>query len=65
MSNEQKQVPEPKPGPGKVFFYTAKKFGVPILKASIKIENGSSGEGKLLYQIHASVESLPSDSYSE
>jgi hypothetical protein len=56
--NEQKQVREPKLGPGKVFVYTAKKFGVPILKASIKIENGSSGEGKLLYRIHASVESL-------
>lgn len=58
-SHEQKQVPGPKPGPGTVFFYTAKKFGVPILKASIKIENGSSGEGKLLYQVHATVESLP------
>ena len=57
--NEQKQVLGPKPGPGRVFFYTAKKFGIPILKASIKIENGSSGEGKLLYQVHASVESLP------
>jgi len=58
-SDEQKQVPESKPGPGKVFSYTAKKFGVPMLKASIKIENGSSREGKLLYQIHASVETLP------
>ena len=57
--DEQRQVPEAKPGPGKVFFYTAKKFGIPILKASIKIENGSSREGKLLYQIRASVESLP------
>lgn len=57
-SDEQKQVPEPKPGPGKTFFYTAKKFGIPILKASIKIQNGSSKEGKLLYQVHASVESV-------
>jgi hypothetical protein len=56
--DEQKQVPEPKPGPGKVFSYTAKKFGIPILKASIKIENGSSEQGKPLYQIYASVESV-------
>jgi hypothetical protein len=58
-SDEQKQVSEPKPGPGKVFSYTAKKFGIPMLKASIKIENGSSEQGKPLYQIHASVESVP------
>ncbi len=57
-SDEQKQIPEPKPGPGKVFFYTAKKLGIPILKASIRIENGSSEKGKPLYQIHASVESV-------
>jgi hypothetical protein len=57
--SEQERIPESKPGPGKAFFYTAKKFGVPMLKASIKIENGSSKEGKLLYQIRASVETLP------
>jgi hypothetical protein len=54
----QKQMPQPKPGHGKVFLYTAKKFGVPILNASIKIENGSSQQGKSLYQVHASVDSL-------
>jgi len=57
-SNEQKLLPELKPGPGKTFFYTAKKLGVSILKASIRIENGSSSEGKPLYEIRASVESL-------
>ena len=56
--NGQKQIPEPIPGPGRVFLYTAKKFGVPILKASIKIENGSSEQGRPLYQVHASVDSL-------
>jgi hypothetical protein len=56
--NEQKQIPEPKLGPEKVFIYVAKKFGIPILKASIKIENGSSKQGKPLYQISASVDSL-------
>jgi hypothetical protein len=56
--DEQKQIPEPKPGPGRVFVYTAKKFGVTVLKASIKIENGSPEQGKPLYQISASVDSL-------
>ncbi len=56
--NGQKQPLEPKPGPGRVFLYTAKKFGLPILKASIKIENGSSEQGRPLYQIRASVDSL-------
>jgi len=56
--NEQKQIPEPKPGPGKVFIYVAKKFGVPILKASIKIENGPSEQGIPLYHISASVDSF-------
>ena len=53
---ERERIPESKPGPGKVFFYTAKKFGIPMLKASIRIENGSYKEGRLLYQIHVSVE---------
>ena len=56
--NEQRQIPELKPGGGKSFIYTAKKFGVPILKATIKIENGSSEQGKPLYQILARIESL-------
>ncbi len=43
---------------GKCFIYTAKKFGVPILKATIKIENGSIEHGKPLSQIYANVESL-------
>jgi len=57
-SNEQKQIPELQPGPKKVLTYTANKFGVPILKASIKIANGSSEQGEPLYQIYASVDSL-------
>lgn len=56
--NEQKQIPELKPGSEKVFIYVAKKFGVPILKASIKIKNGPSKQEKPLYQISASVDSL-------
>jgi len=56
--NEQRQIPELKPGGKKIFIYTTKKFGVPILKATIKIENGSSEQGKPLYQILAMIESL-------
>ncbi len=57
--DERKQIPDHPPGPGKVFLYTAKKLGVSILKASIKIENGSSEQGMPLYRIHASVSSVP------
>lgn len=58
-SDGQKGVSEPSNGSGEIFLYTAKKFGVPILKASIKIGNGSLEQGKPLYQIHADVYSLP------
>jgi hypothetical protein len=35
------------------------KYGIPILKASIKIVNGSFEQGRSLYQIQAHVDSLP------
>lgn len=54
---KQEQAPELKPIPERVFFYTATKLGLPILKASIKIANGSTSEGKPLYEIRASIES--------
>jgi len=57
-SNGQRQIPESKLGTREVFFYTAKRFGVPILNASIIIENGASEQGKLIYQIQASIDSL-------
>ena len=53
---EQNRIEEPRSG--KCFIYTAKRFGVPILKATIKIENGSIEHGKPLSQIYANVESL-------
>ena len=56
---ERDQIPEHRPGPGKTFLYTAKKFGIPILKASIKIENGSSEQGTPVYRIDASVSTIP------
>ena len=58
--NDQKQGPGIEPGAGKIFFYTAKKFGIPILKATIKIENGYFEKGKPSYQIQAQVDSLQS-----
>jgi hypothetical protein len=54
----QKQVSEPATGTGKVFLYTAKKLGLPFLKATIKIENGTMELGRPLYQVHANVDSL-------
>jgi hypothetical protein len=56
--NDQRETNDPRFGSGKSFLYTAKKFGIPILKASIKIGNGSSEQGKPFYQIEAYVDSL-------
>ena len=52
------QGPASGPGPGKVFLYTAKKMGIPVLKASLHIENGPSLPGKPLYQIRVEVSSV-------
>jgi hypothetical protein len=46
-------------GSGKSFLYTASKVGIPIFKASIKIENGFSDQGRSLCRIQAHVRSLP------
>ena len=54
----KKPVSESPPGPGKVFLYTAKRFGVPFLKASIKIGNGVVEQGKPIYRVQADVDSL-------
>jgi len=49
---------KPFAGSEKVFRYSAVSFGVPILKASIRIENGTSEQGRPIYQIRASIYSL-------
>jgi hypothetical protein len=52
------QTSQSSSGAGKIFHYTATKFGVPIFKATIKIDNESPHQGKSLLQIHASFHSL-------
>ena len=52
------QRPVSGPGPGKVFLFTAKKLGVPVLKASLHIENGPSSQGKSLYQVRVEISSV-------
>ena len=42
----------------KVFRYSAMSFGVPILKASIRVESRTSEQGRPIYQIRASIYSL-------
>src|SRR4030067_499101 len=49
---------DPENGSEKDFHYTAKKLGIPILKAIIRIGNGYSEQGKNLYKIEAQVISL-------
>jgi hypothetical protein len=57
-SDGQGLVREPENGSEKTFYYSAKKLGIPILKATIRIGNGYSEQGKNLYKIEAQVISL-------
>jgi hypothetical protein len=54
--------PGPGPGHGPVqatsFLYTGKRFGVPVLKAFIKIENGVFEQGRPICQIKAHIDSI-------
>jgi Protein of unknown function (DUF3108) len=53
------QTSQSSSGIGKVFHYKATRFGIPIFKATIKIDHESFYQGKSLFQIHASFFSLP------
>jgi hypothetical protein len=57
-SSDQNKVPEKSSGSGTSFLYTGKRFGIPFLKAYIKIENGSFEQGKPICQIQAHVDSV-------
>jgi hypothetical protein len=52
------QTSQSSSGIGKVFHYKATRFGFPIFKATIKIDNEFFHQGKPLLQIHASFQSL-------
>lgn len=55
---EQGQVAGTENGLKKTFHYTAKKLGLPILKATIAIGNGYLEGGKSFYKVEAQVVSL-------
>ena len=54
----QPQISQLPSGKGKTLVYTATRFGVPILKATIKIEDGFVDQGKSLFQVQAFFHSL-------
>lgn len=60
---EEEKIPKNGDFWGRTFFYTAKKWGIPILKASIKIENGMEKERKPCLRVEARVDSLPNVKY--
>jgi hypothetical protein len=57
--NGPQQTSQSSSGFGRVFHYSATRFGIPIFKATIKIDNESFHQGKSLFQTHASFQSLP------
>lgn len=54
----QEPVSESGNGPQRTFHYSAKKLGIPILKAMINMGNGVSEGGRPLYRIDAQVTTL-------
>lgn len=54
----QSEISQPPSGKGKTLVYTATRFGVPILKATIKIEDGFVDQEKSLLQVQAFFYSL-------
>jgi Protein of unknown function (DUF3108) len=56
--DSQSEISQPPSGKGKTLVYTATRFGVPILKATIKIEDGFVDQGKSLLQVQAFFYSL-------
>lgn len=55
---EQDRILGPENGSEKTFIYIAKKLGLPVMKATIRIGNGYSEQGKHLRKIEAQVVSL-------
>jgi hypothetical protein len=49
---------DPEQSTGKLFLYTAKRLGIPILKASLYIGNGSSAAKKSIYRIRVEIVSV-------
>jgi len=47
----------------KVFLFIAKKLGIPILRGSIEITQGSLENGKPIYRIQASIDSIRSPGF--
>jgi hypothetical protein len=56
--DSQPQISQLPSGKGKTLVYAATRFGVPILKATIKIEDGFIDQGKSLLQVQAFFYSL-------
>ncbi len=56
--DSQPQISQLPSGKAKTLVYTATRFGVPILKAIIKIEDGFVEQGKSLFQVEAFFHSL-------
>lgn len=48
----------PENGSGKAFHYTARRLGIPVLKAIIRIDHGYSERGKNLHKIEAHIFSV-------
>jgi hypothetical protein len=58
LGNVQTATQEPGAEEGQTLVYLAKRFGVPVMRATIRIERGLSEPGRRLVQVVAQVDSL-------
>jgi hypothetical protein len=58
LGSMQTAAQEPIAEEGQTLVYLAKRFGVPVMRASIRIERGPSEPGRRLVQVVAQVDSL-------
>ncbi len=58
-AGDERQPPHGTTAAARLFFYTGKRFGVPVLQVTLRVDPGFSEAGRLFSRVQASVTSVP------